>query len=111
MSTTFGIQYALAIPTAAVVTAVILAVEGANVKPVAALGGAFVPKEGVYVAMFLMLAGISLVGYVINGLWIVPKQLRFQSVRLEDLVAAEDSLEAGIPIVPGDHHGLTEGLT
>jgi len=91
-----------------VVTAVILAVEGANVKPVAALGGAFVPKEGVYVAMFLMLAGISLVGYVINGLWIVPKQLRFQSVRLEDLVAAEDSLEAGIPIVPGDHHGLTE---
>jgi MFS family permease len=111
MSTTFGIQYALAIPTGAVVTAIILAVEGANVKPVAALGGAFVPKEGVYVAMFLMLAGISLLGYVINGLWIVPKQLRFQSVRLEDLVAAEDSLETGIPIVPGDHHGLTEGLT
>jgi MFS family permease len=108
MSTTFGIQYALAIPAAAVVTAVIIAAEYANVKPVAALGGAFVPKEGVYVAMFLMLAVISLVGYVINGLWIVPKHLRYQNVRLADLVAAEDSLEAGIPALPHFHHGAAE---
>ena len=57
---------------------------------------------GVYVAMFLMLSAISLLGYVINGLWIVPKQLRFQSARLEDIVAAEDVLNEGSPIVPGD---------
>jgi len=73
----------------------------AHVFPVAALGGAYVPKEGVYVAMFLMLAVVSLLGYVINGLFIVPKQLRHQSARLEDLIAAEDSLETGIPAVPG----------
>jgi hypothetical protein len=60
-----------------------------------------VPKEGVYVAMFLMLAVVSLLGYVINGLFIVPKHLRHQSARLEDLIAAEDSLETGIPVVPG----------
>jgi MFS family permease len=101
MSTTFGIQYAMALPTAALATAVILAVESANVKPVAALGGAFVPKEGVYVAMFLMLAGVSLLGYVINGLFIVPRNLRHQRARLEEIVAAEDALETGSPAVPG----------
>lgn len=101
MSTTFGIQYAMSLPTAALATAVILAVEEANVKPVAALGGIYVPKEGAYVAMFLMLAGISLVGYVINGLFIVPKQLRHQSARLEDIIAAEGVLDQGAPGLPG----------
>jgi MFS family permease len=101
MSTTFGIQYAMALPTAALATAVILAVEGANVKVVPALGGAVVPKEGVYVAMFLMLAVISLLGYVINGLFIVPRQLRHQNARLEEIVAAEDALETGTPTIPG----------
>jgi MFS family permease len=101
MSTTFGIQYAMALPAAALATAVILAVEGANMKAVPELGGAMVPKEGVYVAMFLMLAGISLVGYVINGLFIVPRHLRHQSARLEDIVAAEDALETGVPGLPG----------
>jgi MFS family permease len=101
MSTTFGIQYALALPTAALATAVIIAVETVNVKRVAALGGIYLPKEGVYVAMFLMLAVVSLLGYVINGLFIVPKTLRHQSARLEDLISAEDSLETGLPAVPG----------
>jgi MFS family permease len=101
MSTTFGIQYAMALPTAALATAVIIAVEGANVKVVPALGGAVVPKEGVYTAMFLMLAVVSLLGYVINGLFIVPARLRHQSARLEDIAAAEDALETGTPIVPG----------
>jgi hypothetical protein len=101
MSTTFGIQYAMALPTAALATAVIIAVETVNVKPVAALGGAYVPKEGVYVAMFLLMAVISLLGYVINGLFIVPKHLRHQSARLVDIIAAEDALETGIPAFPG----------
>ena len=104
MSTTFGIQYAMAIPAAAVVTAVIIATEGANVKPLAAVAGVYVPKEGVYVAMFLLMAVISLLGYVINGLFIVPKNLRYQNVRLADLVAAEDAVEEGIPAIPHFHH-------
>ena len=70
-------------------------------KAVPELGGAMVPKEGVYVAMFLMLAGISLVGYVINGLFIVPRHLRHQSAHLADIVAAEDAVELGTPGLPG----------
>lgn len=37
-------------------------------KPMAASpGGAVLPKEGAYAGLFLMMAGVSLVGFVING--------------------------------------------
>jgi Na+/melibiose symporter-like transporter len=106
MSTTFGIQYALALPVGALTTAVILAVEGANVKTVPALAGAHLPKEGVYVAMFLMLSVASLLGFLVNGLVIVPRRLRHQSARLEEIVAAEDALGTGTPTIPGIADGL-----
>src|SRR6266567_1993974 len=95
MSTTFGIQYAIALPAAAIITAVILAVMEANVKVVPALGGIAVPKEGSYTGLFLMLAGVSLVGYVINGLFIVPRRLRHQTSRLEEVVASASVVETG----------------
>lgn len=101
MSTTFGIQYALALPIGALSTAIVLAVESANVKVVPALGGAAVPKEGVYTGLFLMIAVVSLLGFVINGLFVVPRRLRHQAARLEDVIAAEGALETGIPVVPG----------
>jgi hypothetical protein len=95
MSTTFGIQYAMAIPAAAIMTAVILAVLQASVRAVPALGGAFVPKAGAYTALFLALSGVSLVGYVINGLFIVPRHLRHQAHRLEEVIAAAGIVETG----------------
>lgn len=101
MSTTFGIQYALALPVGALSTAIVLAVESANVKVVPALGGAAVPKEGVYTGLFLMIAAASLLGFVLNGLCIVPRRLRHQAARLEDLIAAGDALDTGTPVVPG----------
>jgi MFS family permease len=107
MSTTFGIQYALALPIGALATAVVLAVESANVKVVPALGGAAVPKEGVYTGLFLMIAVASLLGFVVNGLFIVPRHLRHQSARLAEIVAAEDALETGSPAVPGISDDLT----
>jgi MFS family permease len=100
MSTTFGIQYAMAIPTAALLTAIILTIEAQNAKPVAALANAALPTEGTYTALFFMLAAISLVGYVLNGLFIVPKRLRHQSAHLEDVVGAEDAAFVGIPAEP-----------
>jgi hypothetical protein len=95
MSTTFGIQYAIAIPAGALVTAIILAVEAGNTMTVQALGGAALPTERAYTALFLMLALISLLGYVVNGLFIVPKKLRHQNARLEELIAAEDATALG----------------
>lgn len=108
MSTTFGIQYALALPIGALTTAIVLAVESANVKAVPALGGAAVPKEGVYTGLFLLIAAASLLGFVINGLFIVPRHLRHQSAHLAEIVAAEDALETGIPAVPGVPDDLEE---
>ncbi len=102
MSTTFGIQYAIALPAAAIITAVILAVMEANVKVVPALGGIAVPKEGSYTGLFLMLAGVSLVGYVINGLFIVPRRLRHQTSRLEEVVASASVVETGSAGVASD---------
>jgi MFS family permease len=102
MSTTFGIQYAMALPAAALATAVILAVEAANLKVVPALGNAVVPKEGAYVGLFLMLAGVSLAGYVINGLFIVPRHLRHQTARLEEVIASASVVETGTPGIAGD---------
>jgi MFS family permease len=95
MSTTMGIQYAISLPAAALTTAIILAVESQNIKIVKALGGAAVPKEGAYTGLFLMLVGISLVGYVINGLFIVPRKLRHQNARLEEIIATEDATTIG----------------
>jgi MFS family permease len=102
MSTTFGIQYALALPAAAIMTAIIIAVEVANLKVVRALGGIPVPKEGAYTGLFLLLAGVSLVGYVINGLFIVPRHLRHQTSRLEEVIASASAVETGAGGVAGD---------
>jgi MFS family permease len=102
MSTTFGIQYAVALPAAAIITAIILAVLEGNVRAAPALGGLMLPKAGAYTGLFLMLAGISLVGYVINGLFIVPRHLRHQTSRLEEVVASASALETGSGGIAGD---------
>ena len=102
MSTTFGIQYAVALPAAAIMTAVILAVLASNVRVVPALGGIPLPKEGAYTGLFLLLSGVSLVGYVINGLFIVPRHLRHQTARLEEVIASASALETGAGGIAGD---------
>ncbi len=74
MSITFGVQYSIALPTAALATAVTLIVMASAEVP-----GVPVPSEGTYQANFLLLAGVAMVTLVLNALFIVPKQLRDHS--------------------------------
>lgn len=76
MATIFGIQNNVTVLMSALVIAVCLAVMDGDVK---ALGPAFVPREGAYSGLFIGLAAVGLVGFALNGLFLVPRRLRHQS--------------------------------
>lgn len=87
MSITFGVQYALALPIAALSTALILVILNSS-----HIRGTPVPSEGVYTANFLVLTGISLVLLVGIGLFVVPKRLTHQAA-FEGVAPSTDGLE------------------
>ncbi|MDO8187950.1 MFS transporter [Conexibacter sp. JD483] len=70
MSITFGIQYALALPVGALMTAIMIVVMNAN-----HIAGTPVPVEGGFTVDFYILAGVAAATLVANGLFAVPRVL------------------------------------
>jgi MFS family permease len=87
MSITFGVQYALALPVAALSTAIMLVVINSS-----HIAGTPVPSEGVYTADFLILAGLAVVLLVAVGLFVVPKRLSHHG-SIETAIPSTDGLE------------------
>ena len=100
MSTTLGIQYAFAIPASSIVSAITIAIMTSNVRQLAP--ATFVPKEGAYTAIFLIMAGVVFVGCVVNGLLLVPRRLQHQRDHVQQVVAAARPAGTGAPEIPAD---------
>jgi MFS family permease len=100
MSTTFGIFYAFAIPSGAVVSALAIAIMASNQHQVGP--ATFVPKEGAYTGIFLLLAGAAFVGFMLNGLLLVPRRLQHQAEHAKQVVAAAHAAGIDTPEMPAD---------
>lgn len=87
MSTTFGVQYVVTMPTSAIMTAVTLAILTPN--PVTKI-----PTESAYVTVFIVLTGIAAVGFVIAGLVLVPRRIQHNESSLSE--HSEQSAKASV---------------